>query len=354
MNPIQLFIPPRYRDLARHLSHMNRDLPLQESYARINQYKSILAVLTFHDYCRIMGISTHLDSSPNLDGVLSLTCDRGELPLSNGQILECLVIDTNQTEIEIPVPGSERSVAWVAISIDTNHNQALLHGFSSVFVTQLNLNQEIQFNLLDLEDLYKLSEFLESHCSQKYCLEKSHISDLNISNMSTNLGKWLNQEISLGWRVIGKDLISELENAYHRLYGHPDFVFRGSTNNVPSRKINVAQILTNDNPEWQKREINLAVALSIETFQDNSDLMIYLRLMPLEPLRQLPTGLNIELLDSDHQPVHHTLVTESSEVPQLTLKFKLPLDDCFSIRVSHDDLVYEKEFIYNNLDDVNS
>lgn len=253
-------------------------------------YLNTLTVQAVADYLHYFGFQTDLDGSASWQPAQQALADTAALNVTDWGVLECRPVLPGATTLSIPPEAWGDRAAYLAVQFDRELRQATLLGFARESGTG-------EIPLSDLESTAALLEYLSQ-------------------TRWARLTAWLQGKVTAGWQPLQDLALPALEPALN---------FRsGASAPAKPRCVQRGKVL-----HFQRAADAVALAVSIApTASDNYGVSI--ALYPLPPAQQLPTDLQIQVLDAENQVAMQAIARGT---PTVSLEFSGELGDDFSVRL---------------------
>jgi hypothetical protein len=294
-NLLTMTIPLAAHQAAQQFRMLHQDVTKGKQV-----YLNTLAVYVVHEYLRIVGIRTQLDTSPSWDPLTQALLDTGALHVDGQGVLECRPVLPDSDRCYVPPEVWADRLGYIAVKLDSVLETATLIGFMpSVALEEVPLQQ-----FQPLEDVLDVTGTFT-----------------NPPTLVTRLSHWLQETIETGWYTL-EDMLQAPQ---------PAVSFRG--NLAP-----LAHLNARDDAIVRCRPLHLgessqdgdfALVVSVKPYEGD-ELDILVRVFPLGEQEHLPKDLELKLLDETGQSV---MQAQSRETEAIGLKFRGGWGDRFNIQI---------------------
>jgi len=266
--------------------------PAKAEHVRLNT----LSVLVVQNYLQLMEIPTDLTVSDSWDAVMRVCLDVADLEVPGVGRLECRPVQPNRDRCLVPAETWEDRVGYVVVQIDESASEAQILGFvPSVSEEEVLLNQ-----LRSPEDLLDHLDQL-----RQVRTAVSEATPARVERVLTDLGNWLQstlqegqQAIAQGWQMVDQVLNQSALS--------PAYAFRRAGTSVRrAKRVQLGGVT-----------VALIVEVQVETDYQTD---IRLQLHPVDDQMNLPTGLQMAVLDVDDQVVIDAQATGAEDFLELQI-----------------------------------
>jgi hypothetical protein len=259
-----------------------------------------LAVCAVNDYCRMLEINTDLTAGDSWHPLKRLAANLADLELVGVGRLECRPVGLNDSMCAIPPEVWADRIGYVAVQIDLDHLEATLLGFVPATTTE----QVPLTHFGSLDDLID-----QVHGLQQTVQQTVQQTALSPSRTATNLGQWLEGQITAGWQTI--------EALLESLNAEPAFAFRSALAETDSSsgQLQRAKLI-----HLSTETIDYPLVLVVEVLpRSNERRSVYVQVHTIEA-GALPAGLRLVGLDQTGTIVLETQAREADDYIQLRLR----------------------------------
>ncbi len=296
---VKMPIFPKFHQQAEKFSK-NQSNP--QKYKEV--YLNTLAVLVVDFYLKCLEIETDLEKSESWNPVIHSLMNVADLVIRNLGKIECRIILPGEDICYIPEEVWEDRIGFIGVQINQELTEAKLVGFLAVVTTEnVRINQ------------FK---------SLEYLLDK-------LSNKVT-LTQWLDNIFNTPeWEL----LENVLKPQTHQLA----FRFRGGratqvkTETQRSERVKIINL--------EKSGEKLALVVGIKPIESSTEFKVWAEIYAMNEQNQLPSGLNLMILNEEQEEVMKTLTKGNKSVQ---LDFTGELGECFSVKMVLGDVSITEEF----------
>ncbi len=310
--------------LARRLAQQHPDTHQVEHI-----YRNLLAVLTVNNYLKILGIPTDLSQCESWNPFLRMTVDVADLEVVGCGRLECCSIAQTDLEnesstyvVSSDVNDDER-IGYILVQLDDADDQqdaqtAILLGFT----------EQTQDGVIDLKKLRSMFEL------------PAYLAQVNQQPTVTHLTRWFQDMVDQGWQVLDDLMTPSMQMGYSM---RSNRTADGSPSEDSSSDASVKRVygktLTLDTVHGTHSVFLIAEVVN----PPDADFKIELMLRPVNNQAFLPPGLDVTVLDADHQPVMNAQArTENRKVE---LGFHAESGDRFQLHIQLNDAILTESFL---------
>lgn len=256
MNIIQeKFIPIPITQAALRIAQQFAEQQLSEE-KKEQVYLNTLAVCVVNDYMQLMDISCDLSASESWSPAMRLYADVADLKLSQLGHLECRAIFSGNI-CYLPPEVPEDRIGVVAVKIDTEHQEAMLLGFSQI----------VKSGELSLAQLQPIDSLVE------------HIDRLETKRGEVSLSQWLQNIYDANWLSVSEILARK----------EPALAFRYKSKATRAKLVELGI----HKPD---QVVALIVTLAPKTL---IEIQIKMQVHPTDEQAYLPENLVVKVLDEE-------------------------------------------------------
>lgn len=217
-------------------------------------YLNTLAVHAVNDYMQMMDIPCDLSASESWSPAMRLYADVADLKLPQLGHLECRAIRSDSM-CYLPLEVPEDRIGVVAVKIDTEHQEAMLLGFTQV----------VRSGELSLDQLQPIDSLLE------------HIDRLETKRGKVTLSQWLQNIYDANWLSVSEILALK----------EPALAFRYKSKATRAKLV-----------ELGIHKLGQVVALIVTLApRTSTEIQIKMQVYPADEQAYLPENLVVKVLD---------------------------------------------------------
>ncbi|NEZ64656.1 DUF1822 family protein [Leptolyngbyaceae cyanobacterium CCMR0082] len=305
-------IPPEAHQIAQKFRASQSDIPKGKQV-----YLNTLAVYSVHKYLKILGIDTDLNVSDSWDPVVQSCLDTGALFIGEQYQLECRPVLPDTDCCYIPRDVWADRQGYVAVQLDASLKQATLLGF-------LQNVPDTSAEAIPLSDFQRLEDLMD--------VIQSEISETVAK--ATQLRQWFDLVAQEGWQMV-ESLLAPPQPV---LNFRNEVVVEEPFGSMIPGEMTRGKLLDFGLPEVSN---SLALLVGIAPAEKTS-FNIRVKVLPLKSLSQLPTELNLSILDAAEEVV---MQAQARETDTLELRFGGEVGDHFNIQLMLGGVSIIEEFV---------
>ncbi|NEO99800.1 MAG: DUF1822 family protein [Symploca sp. SIO2E9] len=309
-------VPVLITQKARQIAHQFAQQ--QPNGAKAKQvFLNTLAVCTFNNYLKILGIPSDPSNCDSWNPVMRMTTNVADLEVIGKGRIECRSISAlereNTAECYVPTEVKDERIAYVVTQIESERSDALILGFL----------ERVDSEVLPLNRLRPISDF------------PMYLDQYSLSDRVTQLSNWLHGQIETAWQTIEDILGISLTNYQWR--NNRSLAAESTTPNLSS-------VVRGKVLEVPIRQGIEAIVLITELIpKSEQELSIELKICPSTKQTFLPVGLEMTVVDAVGEAVMHTQARDENRM--IELGFNAEPGDCFSLRIELAEVTIEEEFV---------
>jgi hypothetical protein len=328
-NPfIPVLVTRDAEQLARRLAQQH---PSAQQVEQI--YHNLLVVLTVNNYLKILGIPTDLSQCDSWNPFLRMTGDAADLEVVGRGRLECCSISQADLENESPTyvmpsdVNDDERIGYIVVLLDeAGEKQDAQTAFLLGFTEQ---TRDGVINLKTLRSMFELPEYL---------------AQVNQQPTITHLTRWFQGVVDQGWQMLDDLITPSMQLGYQvrsarTADGSPSEESSSDASFDTSLKRVYGKALTLDTEHGSQSVFLIAEVIN----PPDSDLQIELMLRPVNDQSFLPPGLDITVLDADHQPVMNAQARAENRTVELG--FHAEPGDRFQLHIQLKDARLTESFL---------
>ncbi|MGK7890511.1 MAG: DUF1822 family protein [Leptolyngbyaceae cyanobacterium] len=279
-------------------------------------YRNLLAALSVHHYCQLLGIPSDISQCDCWNPFLRLTTNVADVNLGGVGRFECCIIsasEASQPEAHclVPTDVQEERVGYIVVQLEeTVDSEPVLHllGFTNRLTGE-------ELPLAELRSLFELPEYLHQLA--------------NATPPLTHLSQWFEQIVESSWTTV--------ENL---LGPQPQLQPRTARTQAKGSSCVYGKVLTLNTTQGVQ-SVTLITEIIVRPGQD---LAIELTICPVAEADEfLPPGLEMIIVDAMGDGVMQAQARNENRM--IELGFHAERGDCFQLHIELDGTVITESFL---------
>lgn len=275
-------------------------------------YLNTLAVSTVNSYLNFIGWSTSLEQSDSWNPISQMMMDVADLQIPGYGKLECRVVLSGQTYVNIPPEVWSERIGYMIVMVDQSWKIGTVLGF----VRQVN---QAELPLDQLESLEKFPTYL----SQQKCA-----TPLQVASLSS----WITGVVAQGWQQLDELFAPPIVMNFRSQQKLAES--QTSYDSSEASKVKLIQL-------GQDADETIALILNVHR-QSESEFDVSVRVCNQKYDSYLPEGLELVIVDGENRPV---MFAQASETETIEFFFSGELEEKFTVEVSLDEQFKVEHFI---------
>lgn len=282
----------------------------QENKAK-QVYLNTLAVSTVNSYLNFIGWSTSLEQSDSWNPVSQVMMDVADLQIPGYGKLECRVVLSGQTKVNIPPEVWSERIGYIVVMIDESWKIGTVIGF----VRKVN---QLELPLDQLESLEKFPTYLN---------QQKRATPIQVASLSS----WITGALTQGWQQLDELFAPPIAMNFRsqQKLAEP----RQSYDFQEASRVKLVRL--------GDKSQTIALILNIQP-QNEFEFDVTVRVCNQKYDSYLPEGLELVIVDQTNRPV---MFAQASETETIEFFFSGELEEKFSVEVSLDEQFEVEHFI---------